>query len=64
MESLVYFHISMEKTVRPGENILLHCDCKQSSGLYIVWNKNTSHEDKPTPVLNVKTDLGTEKKCP
>ncbi|XP_043970088.1 uncharacterized protein LOC122829532 [Gambusia affinis] len=62
-----HFSIStsvVQMTARPGENILLYCDCNQSSGVYIVWYKNSSHEDKPTLVLNVKTDLVTEKKFP
>ncbi|XP_014839900.1 PREDICTED: uncharacterized protein LOC106916252 [Poecilia mexicana] len=54
----------VEKTARPGENILLYCDCKMSSGVYIVWYKNSSHENTSTLVLNVKTDLGAEKKFP
>ncbi|XP_014839901.1 PREDICTED: uncharacterized protein LOC106916253 [Poecilia mexicana] len=62
-----HFSIStseVQMTARPGENILLYCDCKQSSGVYIVWYKNSSHEDTPTLVLNIKTDLETEKKFP
>ncbi|XP_023190247.1 uncharacterized protein LOC111608693 isoform X1 [Xiphophorus maculatus] len=66
---VLWSHLSIstlvvEKTARPGENILLYCDCKQSSGVYIVWYKNSSHEETPTLVLNVKTDFGTEKIFP
>uniref|UniRef100_A0A3P9NZN6 Ig-like domain-containing protein n=1 Tax=Poecilia reticulata TaxID=8081 RepID=A0A3P9NZN6_POERE len=53
-----------EKRTRPGENILLHCDCKQLPGVYIVWYKNSSHEDTPTLVLNVKSGFDMEKKFP
>lgn len=27
----------IEMAIRPGENITLHCDCKSSVGVYIVW---------------------------
>ncbi|KAK1886536.1 Ig lambda chain V-1 region [Dissostichus eleginoides] len=43
----------LERTVRPGENITLYCDCKLSSGVYIVWYRNRSHENQPSLVLNV-----------
>ncbi|XP_033985279.1 uncharacterized protein LOC117481625 isoform X1 [Trematomus bernacchii] len=44
----------LEMTVRPGDNITLYCDCKLSSGVYIVWYRNCSHENQPSLVLNVK----------
>ncbi|XP_022614286.1 uncharacterized protein LOC111231465 isoform X2 [Seriola dumerili] len=40
-----------EVTVRPGGNITLYCDCKISTGVYIVWYRNCSHENQPTLVL-------------
>jgi len=43
-------------TVRPGDNITLHCDCKLSTGTYTVWFRNCSHENQPTLVLNAKPD--------
>ncbi|XP_041840016.1 uncharacterized protein LOC121638959 isoform X2 [Melanotaenia boesemani] len=42
-----------EVRVRPGENITLYCDCKTSTGVYIVWFRNCSHENQPTLVLKV-----------
>ncbi|XP_037621341.1 uncharacterized protein LOC119485680 [Sebastes umbrosus] len=44
----------LEATVRPGDNITLYCDCKSSSGVYIVWYRNCSHENQPSLVLKVK----------
>ncbi|XP_033976694.1 uncharacterized protein LOC117474798, partial [Trematomus bernacchii] len=41
----------LEMTVRPGHNITLYCDCKLSSGVYIVWYRNCSHENQPSLVL-------------
>ncbi|XP_071360946.1 uncharacterized protein [Trachinotus anak] len=41
----------LEVTVRPGDNITLYCDCKLSTGVYIVWYRNCSHENQPTLVL-------------
>ncbi|KAK1885709.1 Immunoglobulin superfamily member 2 [Dissostichus eleginoides] len=41
----------LERTVRPGENITLYCDCKLSTGVYIVWYRNCSHENQPSLVL-------------
>ncbi|KAM9315334.1 uncharacterized protein KZ484_024998 isoform 1-T1 [Pholidichthys leucotaenia] len=40
-----------EITVRPGENITLYCDCKASTGAYIVWYRNCSHDNQPSLVL-------------
>ncbi|XP_042269273.1 uncharacterized protein LOC121898344, partial [Thunnus maccoyii] len=44
----------LEVTVRPGDNITLYCDCKTSSGVYIVWYRNCSHENQPSLVLKTK----------
>ena len=41
----------VERTVRPGENVTLHCDCKRSPGEMIVWYRNCSHENQPTLIL-------------
>ncbi|XP_030004070.1 uncharacterized protein LOC115428942 [Sphaeramia orbicularis] len=38
----------LEETVRRGDNITLYCDCKYSTGEYIVWFRNCSHENQPT----------------
>ncbi|XP_061586280.1 uncharacterized protein LOC133451328 [Cololabis saira] len=43
----------MEVTVKPGDNITLYCDCKVSTGVYIAWFRNCSHEKQPRLVLNV-----------
>lgn len=45
--------ISGSVTVRPGDNITLYCDCKLSTGVYIVWYRNCSHENQPPLVLKV-----------
>uniref|UniRef100_A0A665X0E5 Ig-like domain-containing protein n=1 Tax=Echeneis naucrates TaxID=173247 RepID=A0A665X0E5_ECHNA len=45
-----------ELTVRPGDNITLHCDCKRSTGVYVAWYRNCSHENQPTLVLRTKTE--------
>uniref|UniRef100_A0A3Q1GSR4 Ig-like domain-containing protein n=1 Tax=Acanthochromis polyacanthus TaxID=80966 RepID=A0A3Q1GSR4_9TELE len=41
----------LEVTARPGDNITLYCDCKESNGVYIVWIRNCSHENQPSLVL-------------
>ncbi|KAE8300101.1 hypothetical protein D5F01_LYC00236 [Larimichthys crocea] len=41
----------LEVTARPGDNVTLYCDCKKSSGVYIVWFRNCSHENQPSLVL-------------
>ncbi|XP_067460915.1 uncharacterized protein [Thunnus thynnus] len=46
----------LEVTVRPGDNITLYCDCKTSSGVYIVWYRNCSHENQPSLVLTTKIE--------
>ncbi|XP_034059188.1 uncharacterized protein LOC117537905 [Gymnodraco acuticeps] len=45
----------LEMTVRPGDNITLYCDCNSSTGVYIVWYRNCSHENQPSLVLNIIT---------
>ncbi|XP_049428904.1 uncharacterized protein LOC125886615 [Epinephelus fuscoguttatus] len=44
----------LEVTVRPGDDITLYCDCKLSTGVYIVWYRNCSHENQPSLVLQTK----------
>ncbi|CAG5938935.1 unnamed protein product [Menidia menidia] len=51
-----------EVTARPGENITLYCDCNKSTGVYIVWFRNCSHENQPTLVLNSR--LSWSQQCP
>ncbi|XP_029286089.1 uncharacterized protein LOC115007386 [Cottoperca gobio] len=41
----------LEVTVRAGDNITLYCDCKLSSGVYVVWYRNCSHDNQPSLVL-------------
>ncbi|XP_027138229.1 uncharacterized protein LOC109137881 [Larimichthys crocea] len=41
----------LEVTARPGDNVTLYCDCKTSSGVYIVWFRNCSHENQPSLIL-------------
>ena len=52
----------LELIVRPGENVTLYCDCNSSTGVYIIWFRNCSHENQPTFVLetveaNPKTEI-------
>ncbi|CAK6953559.1 hypothetical protein KUCAC02_016153 [Scomber scombrus] len=35
----------LKVTVRPGQNVTLYCDCKPSTGIFIVWYRNCSHEN-------------------
>ncbi|XP_041642229.1 uncharacterized protein LOC121509075 [Cheilinus undulatus] len=44
----------LEKTIRPGDNITLYCDCKTSTGVYIVWYRNCSHENQPSLSLGTR----------
>ncbi|KAE8300102.1 hypothetical protein D5F01_LYC00237 [Larimichthys crocea] len=44
----------LEVTARPGDNVTLYCDCKKSSGVYIVWFRNCSHENQPSLVLRYR----------
>ncbi|XP_071379552.1 uncharacterized protein [Centroberyx affinis] len=46
----------LELTARPGDNITLYCDCKFSTGVYIVWFRNCSHENQPSLVVTTKID--------
>ncbi|XP_035762205.1 uncharacterized protein LOC118453961 [Neolamprologus brichardi] len=46
----------LEMMVRPGENITLYCDCKTSTGEFIVWYRNCSHEKQPSLVLKTKLE--------
>ena len=57
----------LELIVRPGENVTLYCDCNSSTGVYIIWFRNCSHENQPTFVLetveaNPKTEIITHMK--
>ncbi|CAK6968689.1 Hypothetical predicted protein [Scomber scombrus] len=48
----------LEVTVTPGDNITLFCDCKKTStGVYIVWYRNCSHENQPSLVLRTRVSL-------
>ncbi|XP_056228342.1 uncharacterized protein LOC130166666 [Seriola aureovittata] len=53
-----------EVTVRPGGNITLYCDCKTSTGVYIVWFRNCSHEKQPTLVLKTIGNSGDDIRNP
>ncbi|XP_029135464.2 uncharacterized protein [Labrus bergylta] len=44
----------LKVTVRPGDNIILYCDCKTSTGVYIVWKRNCSHENQPSLFLRTR----------
>uniref|UniRef100_A0A3Q3GZ95 Ig-like domain-containing protein n=1 Tax=Labrus bergylta TaxID=56723 RepID=A0A3Q3GZ95_9LABR len=44
----------LKVTVRPGDNITLYCDCKTSTGVYIVWKRNCSHENQPSLFLRTR----------
>ncbi|KAI3352442.1 hypothetical protein L3Q82_005395 [Scortum barcoo] len=50
----------LEVTIRPGDNVTLYCDCKISTGVYVVWYRNCSHENQPTLVLKVKGSFRRE----
>ncbi|XP_060917097.1 uncharacterized protein LOC132992027 [Labrus mixtus] len=54
----------LKVTVRPGDNITLYCDCKTSSGVYIVWYKTCSRENQPSLVLKANTYLWEERHPP
>ncbi|XP_073321714.1 uncharacterized protein [Pagrus major] len=45
----------LEVSVRPGDNITLYCDCKRSTGVYILWYRNCSHENQPPFILETAT---------
>uniref|UniRef100_A0A3B4BFZ7 Ig-like domain-containing protein n=1 Tax=Periophthalmus magnuspinnatus TaxID=409849 RepID=A0A3B4BFZ7_9GOBI len=40
--------------VRPGQNLTLFCDCSLDIGTLIIWQRNCSHSNQPSLVLNVK----------
>ncbi|KAL6110081.1 uncharacterized protein ACO6RY_19236 [Pungitius sinensis] len=46
--------ISGSVSVRRGDNITLYCDCKLSTGVYIVWYRNCSVENHPSIVFSVE----------
>ncbi|KAE8300100.1 hypothetical protein D5F01_LYC00235 [Larimichthys crocea] len=50
----------LEVTARPGDNVAVYCDCKTSSGVYIVWFRNCSHENQPSLVLSYYSLIGTK----
>ncbi|XP_046900784.1 uncharacterized protein LOC124484105 isoform X3 [Hypomesus transpacificus] len=41
----------VEQRVRPGDNVTLHCVCRVSTGVYVVWYRNCSHRNQPTLVM-------------
>lgn len=58
--SSIQDHISgsvLEVAVGPGDNITLYCDCKLSTGVYVVWYRNCSHENQPSLVLRTRYDV-------
>ncbi|KAJ8000558.1 hypothetical protein DPEC_G00181350 [Dallia pectoralis] len=46
-----------ELRVRPGDNVTLYCDCRTSTGIYVTWFRNCSHENQPTLVIQQLTWL-------
>ncbi|XP_046900791.1 uncharacterized protein LOC124484109 isoform X2 [Hypomesus transpacificus] len=42
----------VEQRVRPGDKVTLHCDCRVSSGVHVVWYRNCSHRNQPTLVMS------------
>uniref|UniRef100_A0A3B5MEV0 Ig-like domain-containing protein n=1 Tax=Xiphophorus couchianus TaxID=32473 RepID=A0A3B5MEV0_9TELE len=52
----------LETIVRPGDNITIYCDCKVSTGIYVVWFRNCSHQYQPTLVVDWKTSSYYERK--
>ncbi|XP_063740432.1 uncharacterized protein LOC134864986 isoform X2 [Eleginops maclovinus] len=50
---------ALERTVRPGDNVTFHCDCKLLTGKYILWYRNCSHENQPSLVLQNKLEQTT-----
>ncbi|XP_039469839.1 uncharacterized protein LOC120440727 [Oreochromis aureus] len=43
-----------EVIIHAGHNITLYCDCKLSSGVYIVWYRVCSRKNQPSLVLKLK----------
>ncbi|XP_060917186.1 uncharacterized protein LOC132992070 isoform X3 [Labrus mixtus] len=54
----------LKVTIRPGDNITLYCDCKTSTGVYIVWYKTCSRENQPSLVLKANMYLREESPPP
>ncbi|XP_034452209.1 uncharacterized protein LOC117768151 isoform X2 [Hippoglossus hippoglossus] len=55
-------HISgsvLNLTVSHGGNATLYCDCKSSTGVYIVWYRNCSHVNQPTLVMKTRYQAET-----
>ncbi|XP_014896465.1 uncharacterized protein LOC106952693 [Poecilia latipinna] len=49
----------------PGENITLYCDCKASTGVFVVWFfRNCSLRDQSHYVLNAKDQIREDTKFP
>ncbi|XP_062334916.1 uncharacterized protein LOC134034385 isoform X2 [Osmerus eperlanus] len=46
----------VEQRVKPGEDVTLHCDCRVSTGVYVVWYRNCSHRNQPTLVMSTYND--------
>ncbi|XP_026159389.1 uncharacterized protein LOC113128340 [Mastacembelus armatus] len=46
----------LDKTARPGDTVILFCDCRFSAGAYITWFRNCSHENQPSLVMGTKYD--------
>ncbi|XP_045567909.1 uncharacterized protein [Salmo salar] len=42
----------VELRVRPGDNITLYCDCIITTGVYIMWYRNCSHNYQPPLVIS------------
>ena len=51
IQGAVVSSYTVELTVRPGENVTLHCDFKPSTGETIVWYRNCSHENQPPRII-------------
>ncbi|CAJ1052184.1 uncharacterized protein LOC117816398 [Xyrichtys novacula] len=65
--AMMYIHegISLlELTVKTGNNITLFCDCKMSTGVYIVWYRNCSHENQPSLMLKARYDSSSYPQVP
>ncbi|XP_023189157.1 uncharacterized protein LOC102236419 isoform X1 [Xiphophorus maculatus] len=54
-----------EVTFRPGENITLYCDCKVSTGVFVIWFfRNCSLRDQSHYVLTAMNQLKPGTKFP
>ncbi|XP_034544529.1 uncharacterized protein LOC117816398 [Notolabrus celidotus] len=49
---------SVLKTVKAGDNITLYCDCQISTGVFIMWYRNCSHENQPSLIIRTKFEHG------